>query len=138
MTRTTMLVLIAVLIFAVLFMAGTGIYFTLRYIDLAYTLHVYQQTKHPQIEAIELDRLRRQDELEKDVKELKVLLDIFAEAEVKEFRVTAYAPLDPNAIEGVCYSGDPNVTASGAPPVPYQTTQPVYPVYHHCHTSRVW
>jgi 3D (Asp-Asp-Asp) domain-containing protein len=28
-------------------------------------------------------------------------------------RVTAYAPLDPNAVEGMCYSGDPLVTASG-------------------------
>ena len=27
---------------------------------------------------------------------------------------TAYAPLDPEAVEGVCYSGDPTVTASGA------------------------
>lgn len=26
---------------------------------------------------------------------------------------TAYAPLDPNAVEGMCYSGDPWVTASG-------------------------
>ena len=26
---------------------------------------------------------------------------------------TAYAPLDPNAVEGMCYSGDPQVTASG-------------------------
>lgn len=27
--------------------------------------------------------------------------------------VTAYAPLDPAAVEGVCYSGNPNVTATG-------------------------
>ncbi len=27
--------------------------------------------------------------------------------------VTSYAPLDVNAIEGMCYSGDPNITASG-------------------------
>ena len=29
---------------------------------------------------------------------------------------TAYAPLDPGAIEGMCYSGDPTVTATGARP----------------------
>ncbi len=28
-------------------------------------------------------------------------------------RATKYAPLDPNAIEGMCFSGDPNITASG-------------------------
>lgn len=27
---------------------------------------------------------------------------------------TGYAPLDPKAIKGMCYSGDPKVTASGA------------------------
>ena len=49
------------------------------------------------------------------------LLDIFAGATVDEFTVTAYAPLDPMAVEGMCYSGDPNVTASGQPPVPGET-----------------
>ncbi len=29
-------------------------------------------------------------------------------------RVTAYAPLDPRAKEGMCYAGDPNMTASGS------------------------
>lgn len=33
--------------------------------------------------------------------------------EVKTFEATGYAPLDPNAVEGMCYSGDPNITASG-------------------------
>ena len=27
--------------------------------------------------------------------------------------VTSYAPLDPNAVEGMCYSGNPNTTGSG-------------------------
>ena len=33
--------------------------------------------------------------------------------EIREVTVTAYAPLDPNAIEGMCYQGDPEITASG-------------------------
>ena len=33
--------------------------------------------------------------------------------EVVDMEITAYAPLDPKAIEGVCYSGDPTITASG-------------------------
>ncbi len=36
-------------------------------------------------------------------------------------RVTAYAPGDPGAIEGMCYEGDPNVTANGGRPVPGET-----------------
>ena len=27
--------------------------------------------------------------------------------------VTSYAPLDPDAVEGMCYSGDPSITATG-------------------------
>ncbi len=34
---------------------------------------------------------------------------------------TAYAPLDPRAVEGMCYSGDPRITASGAASKPYKT-----------------
>lgn len=30
-----------------------------------------------------------------------------------QFVATGYAPLDPKAVKGMCYSGDPNVTASG-------------------------
>ena len=30
---------------------------------------------------------------------------------------TAYAPIDPQAVEGMCYSGDPWVTASGFAPI---------------------
>ncbi len=29
-------------------------------------------------------------------------------------RLSAYAPTDPNAVEGMCFSGDPTVTASGS------------------------
>ncbi|MDI6743257.1 MAG: hypothetical protein QMD11_11035, partial [Smithella sp.] len=58
----------------------------------------------------------RMDELQQRIEELE---NIFSQAET--FTVTAYAPLDPNAIEGFCYSGDPNVTASGGRPIPYQT-----------------
>ena len=32
--------------------------------------------------------------------------------------LTAYAPLDPKAVEGMCFSGDPTVTASGATSTP--------------------
>jgi len=34
------------------------------------------------------------------------------------YEATAYAPLDPNAKEGMCYEGNPRITASGTPVVP--------------------
>ena len=37
--------------------------------------------------------------------------------EIKPVEVSAYAPLDSRAIEGMCYAGDPNISASGAPVV---------------------
>jgi 3D (Asp-Asp-Asp) domain-containing protein len=38
--------------------------------------------------------------------------------EVELWESTAYAPLDSRAVEGMCYSGDPSITASGAEVVP--------------------
>ena len=43
------------------------------------------------------------------VKELEKLFE-----KIFKVEATAYAPVDPNAVEGMCYSGDPWVTASGA------------------------
>ena len=47
------------------------------------------------------------------------ILRIFEGAE--RYEVTGYAPLDPRAVKGMCYSGDPNITASGSPPVAGET-----------------
>ncbi len=49
------------------------------------------------------------------------LRDILGAVEVREFEVSAYAPLDPAAVPGMCFSGDPNVTASGGRPIPGET-----------------
>lgn len=38
---------------------------------------------------------------------------------VEEFEVTNYAPLGSEAVEGMCFEGDPNITASGQQFVPY-------------------
>lgn len=32
---------------------------------------------------------------------------------IEEYTATGYAPLDPQAVRGMCFSGDPGVTASG-------------------------
>ena len=39
----------------------------------------------------------------------------------REMVVTAYAPFDPDAVEGMCFEGDPNITYSGEPPIPGET-----------------
>ena len=53
--------------------------------------------------------------------------DIFPDAKETSMTVTAYAPLDPAAVEGMCYSGDPTVTASGEAPVPGETVAAALP-----------
>lgn len=97
-------------------------------IDLAYTHYQHQQNQLMQnLHILEQDRLEQIDE------RLKEIEDIFSQAET--FTITAYAPLDPAAIPGMCFSGDPNVTASGSPPVPGETVAagPTIPF-----GSRVW
>ncbi len=64
----------------------------------------------------ELQELNRElQDLHKDIEEIKGILE---GAREREMLLTAYAPLDPRAVEGMCYSGDPNITASGAQVVP--------------------
>lgn len=46
---------------------------------------------------------------------------ITVQLESKTMRVSGYAPLDANAKEGVCYSGDPRITASGSRTTPMKT-----------------
>jgi len=47
--------------------------------------------------------------------------DWLDEWEVDVWEATSYAPLDPRAVPGMCYSGDPTITASGAKVIPYVT-----------------
>ena len=95
---------------------------------LIHAVNLFTLTVVYRLQGIEQDldfMIRQQDVHLENQGEIKdktdQLLDIFAGATVDEFTVTAYAPLDPNAIPGMCYSGDPNVTASGLPPVPGET-----------------
>lgn len=50
----------------------------------------------------EIDRLEEEMQIKKD-KEMTIVAE-----------VTSYAPLDPEAEEGMCYSGDPSITATGS------------------------
>ncbi len=50
---------------------------------------------------------------------LEDLLETFDTAE--SYTLTAYAPLDPSAVYGLDYIGNPSVTASGDKPIPDET-----------------
>jgi 3D (Asp-Asp-Asp) domain-containing protein len=49
------------------------------------------------------------------------LLETFDISAAETYTLTAYAPLDPKAVYGLDYIGNPAVTASGDKPVPGQT-----------------
>ena len=64
--------------------------------------------------------------LETKISGLEMIIKQLESIETQEYipmvvTATGYAPLDPNAIEGVCYSGDPAITASGAKSDPNRT-----------------
>ena len=84
-----------------------------------------------EIESLYKARYRLEGELRRIQDEgLKVNIeieDIFPDAKETSMEVTAYAPLDPAAVEGMCYSGDPTVTASGEAPVPGETVAAALP-----------
>jgi 3D (Asp-Asp-Asp) domain-containing protein len=69
----------------------------------------------------EITELRQEIEnTGRDIIQLQKTLDGI-ESELEKwsvYEVTAYAPLDPDAIEGMCYEGNPNITASGEQVVP--------------------
>lgn len=52
---------------------------------------------------------------------LDSLLETFDMAKAETYTITGYAPLDPQAVYGLDYIGDPAVTASGDKPIPGQT-----------------
>lgn len=68
------------------------------------------------VQEISLTLQKLQEEIEKIEMKLTDIEDELNKWSVYE--ATAYAPLDPNAKEGMCYEGDPRITASGEPVVP--------------------
>ena len=65
------------------------------------------------------DRLEKiDDELEYQKEEYNKIIDIL---DIQEFSTTMYAPLDPEAVEGGCFEGDRNITASGEEVRLYET-----------------
>ena len=60
-----------------------------------------------------------QDRIQDIRNRLDSLLETFDMADT--YTITAYAPLDPSAVYGLDYIGDPTITASGQAPVPNET-----------------
>ena len=52
---------------------------------------------------------------------LRLILDELQKWEWVEVEASGYAPLDPNAVKGVCHDGNPNYTATGTRPTPGRT-----------------
>lgn len=76
-------------------------------------LYIMQlQLEEVKIQQDTIDRLL--DLVEDYQTEITRLREILDSIGIDIFEVTAYAPLDPNAVEGMCYEGDPTITASGA------------------------
>ena len=90
-------------------------------------------SKIPESSKPEIDMLREQQQEQLEIIEqlleevmtmrqeseemLRQMRDWLDKWEIKPVEVSAYAPLDARAVEGMCYSGNPNITASGAPVV---------------------
>lgn len=75
------------------------------------------------VQEISLTLQKLQEEIEKIEAELNDIETRLNEIEDElnkwsVYEATAYAPLDPNAKEGMCYEGDARITASGEPAVP--------------------
>jgi 3D (Asp-Asp-Asp) domain-containing protein len=110
---------------------------------MMYNEHSYRKQTKQEMEQMKLELRKTQEvlrEQEKLLQKVDVLMqkqEILLDAlHVDEFEVTAYAPLAPAAIEGMCYSGNPYITATGARTTPGRTiaTDPsVIPM-----GSRVW
>lgn len=74
-----------------------------------YTLLEDKRLEQIQKKSLERNELIHELKRTKEyVVELESFIDKFDSA-----KITRYAPLDPNAVEGMCYSGDPNITSTG-------------------------
>jgi len=102
--------------------------FTLGWLTVRYRARPLES----QIEELEKELIDRQSLLDinlqliEEIKQLREDNEILHQRmgdwldtwKVEEVEVTAYAPLSPRAIPGMCYSGDPRVTASSEKVVP--------------------
>ena len=85
--------------------------------ELRMDKHELQQEVNEKMQRLEntKDKLNEYEELQQEYKEI---LDVL---ELDTFNTTKYAPRDSRAVEGGCFEGDPNITASGQTVTEYRT-----------------
>ena len=115
--RKALIVYMAVMVVMLYLMFHMTQAMTLKVQELQESLDLlYWEYGHLQDQIEELNRQREEEQPDRErLRELREFLD---RVEEKDVIVSAYAPLDPRAKEGICYQGNPNVTASGSCPVP--------------------
>ena len=83
------------------------------------------ETQRETIDLMRAQSIKLTEEMERQADFFQsVFMELFM---VEEMEITGYAPLDPNAVEGVCFSGDPSITASGEMFVPGSTAAATLP-----------
>ncbi len=97
------------------------IYYSIRAENLEAELQQVEQERY-ELEQ-EVEQLQQRVNHKKDMlieqQEFQQRIEQFMnEWEFGVFEITGYAPLDPDAVEGMCYEGNPNETYSGEPPIP--------------------
>ncbi len=95
-----------------------ALYFLFSMVQTTYQIHteVQQQREDTQ----NLIRIWQQ-QIEDNAEFKSEWREFMDKLNVGEFEATAYAPLDPDAVEGMCYSGNPYETATGARTTPGRT-----------------
>ena len=91
-----------------------------------YALSMYDAMRQAEKRCIELavqlqDTVTALHEAHEEILRLESMKDDFTTLNIQRVVATGYAPLDPEAKNGMCYQGNPNVTASGEPTQPLIT-----------------
>lgn len=99
-----------ILVINLLLIVGVLLYNMMGLIDEKYNQQQIINTLNQQIIKIELEK----EKLQSYINTMEDELNHYNQFDIDIAEITGYAPLDPNAVEGMCYSGDPSITASGA------------------------
>jgi 3D (Asp-Asp-Asp) domain-containing protein len=82
----------------------------------AHSMHINVRMERARTELAQME-IRLQEITDQNEVMQAMVSDLFGTMSVQTMEITFYAPLDPQAKEGMCFSGDRTVTASGAPVV---------------------
>jgi 3D (Asp-Asp-Asp) domain-containing protein len=91
-----------------------------------FTLHLHYDARRAHEAFVELavqlqDTVTALHQAQDEILWLESMAEDFTTLDIQRVVATGYAPLDPEAKNGMCYQGNPNVTASGEPTQPLIT-----------------